>query len=314
MNRICLLAAVLSLGMAQSLSPARAQAPVTDFNLLVLVDSDAPEASRLAQLDRLRTLADEGGSHPARCVLGRLGFRKATGARDLPTGDYGDHMRYLNACVLGGDIDAMLVLAEAELRAARGLEAMIWMQSYIKIASYFGNEVVNSASAYKAGLLQRIERANLGSRPSNEEVLEYVAGLLDAHGERIINACESGGCGWLRGMVPDNRGLEVEFRDATRLVGRHMRDMTRAEDDLIFGTFLYEIDEAGRTRRVHALETYPDAGATRRLAGLSRSRTFNDVPSGSGTRYAVGSQYISNRAYQFVPDAPPKTRTRVRMY
>lgn len=312
MNRIVLLVSLV-VGGVLATSPAPAQSPSVDFNLLQVVDTDAPAQARQAHLQRLRGLADEG-SHQARCVLGRLGFRKATGARDLPDGDYGDHMRYLNACVLGGDIEAMLVLAEAEVREKRGLEAMIWMQSYIKVASFFGSEVVNSASAYKAGLLQRIERANLGNRPSNEEVLEYVAGLLDAHGERIINACEDGGCAWLRGMVPGNRGLDVESRGSTRLVGRHMRDMTRAEDELIFGTFLYEIHESGRTARVHPLETYPDASATRKLASLARTRTFNEVPAGSGTRYAVGTQSISNRVFEFVPDAPARTRTHVRAY
>lgn len=314
MKTIRFLAALVALGVLQSLSPVQAEATTAEFSLLRLLDKDAPAEVRLAQLGRLRTMADEEGLHQARCVLGRLGLRKAGGARDLPDGDYGDHMRYLNACVLGGDIDAMLVLAEAELRERRTLEAMIWMQSYIKIASYFGSEVVNSASAYKAGLLQRIERASLGNRASNEEVLEYVAGLLTAHGERIVEACETGGCGWLRGMLPDNGGLDVEYVDSTRLVGRFTRDTNRAEDDLVYGTFLLEIDESGRTRAVHPLEIYPDASATRRLVGLARTQAYNDVASGAGTRYAFSAHYISNRAYQFVPDAPPKTRTRVRMY
>lgn len=318
-NTIRLFAVLLALGVLQSVSPARAEAPPADapatgFSLLHLLDSSQPAVVRLAHLGRLRTMADEEGSHSARCVLGRLGFRKASGARDLPDADYGEHKRYLNACVLGGDIDAMLVLAEAELRERRSLEAMIWVQSYIKIASFFGSDVVNSASAYKAGLLQRIERASLGNRPSNEEVLEYVAGLLDAHGERIIDACESGGCGWMRGMVPDNGGLDVEFLQATRLVGRFTREMSRAEDDLVYGTFLVEIDESGRTRGVHPLEIYPDASATRRLVGLARTQSFNEVEQGAGTRYAFSAHYITNRAYQFVPDAPPRTRTRVRTY
>lgn len=318
MNTIRLFVVLLAAAALQSLSPARADAPetpVAEFNLVQLLDADAPEHARMAQLDRLRTMADDEGVHQARCVLGRLGFRKASGARDLPDGDYGDHMRYLNACVLGGDVNAMLVLAEGELRARRGLEAMIWMQSYIKIASYFGSDEVNSNSAYKAGLLQRIERANLRDRPSNEEVLEYVAGLLDAHGQRIIDGYEAGGGSWMRGMAPGNRGHDLQPRGSGRaMVGRFTREMSRAEDDLVYATYLVEVVESGRTGRVFTLEAYPDDAATRKLAGIARTRNYNEVESGAGVRYGVLPLSMDNDTYQFVPDAPANTRTRVRLY
>src|SRR5690606_29080556 len=111
-----------------------------------------------------------GSRHPAR----------------LPEFDLGDAATWLSRCVLGGDLDAMLVMAELELASHRPLEAMVWMQGYLKLAGAIDPQIVNNAAPYKAGILARIEKMYAGKRPDNEEVLEYLAGFLVNHGERIL--------------------------------------------------------------------------------------------------------------------------------
>lgn len=293
-----------------SSAAATPESPSTDsaIQLLVLLDPEQGDLPRGRQLKALRAAAD-AGDHGAQCLLGRMGVQKALFADDLPMGGYGVAADYLNACVLGGDIEAMLVLAEVELHARRPLEAMIWAQAYLKLAQVFGSEYVNSAGAYKAGLIARIERAYHGKRPDNEEILEYTAGLLAQHGERILHACEAGGCAWAASMMPKFDGERPDVvgrRNST--AGKFTRDYTDAEDELVFASFLVEVDESGRAARVLTLESYPDATAAKQLVSHPRTRRFNEVEAGSGMRYLVMPVFMDNKAFKLIPDAPPRRR------
>jgi hypothetical protein len=281
------------------------------WRLQTVLDTRADDAQRIAQVERLRADAD-AGSHAARCTLGRVGLQKRIRPRDFPDTDFGDPAAYLGACVLGGDLDAMLVMAEMELHQRRALEAMIWMQTYIKLAAFFGSDEVNSAGSYKVGLLQRIERAYSNRRPSNEEVLEYVAGVIDSHGERIVTGCETGGCGWVRGALPPNAGpLRLE-RGGRGMLGRFTRDTTSAEDTAMYATFLVEVGEDGRPAQVMALDSFPDGRAVRQLGGSVRAGRYNAVEPGTGPRYALVPVFVDIPDFKLMPDAPPGTRNRVR--
>jgi hypothetical protein len=291
--------------------PLTALAADNPWRLDVLLDSKADATARIAEIDRLRVAA-LSGSQPARCLLGRIGLQKSMRGRDFPDADYGDHAGFLNACVLGGDIDAMLVLAELELQQRRPLEAMIWAQAYLKIAAYFGTDEVNSAGSYKVGLLQRIERAYSTRRPSNEDILEYVAGLIDAHGERIVSGCEQGGCSWARAVLPPGGGALQQTGGGRSLMGRFTRDSTSAEDSAMFASYLLEIDESGRPTAAHALDAFPDGRAAKRLSGSARASRYNEAPAGSGPRYTIFTVYVDNPELKLMPDAPANTRSRVR--
>lgn len=308
------LSACFALGLACLLpmpAPAQESGAAVDWRLDVLLDPDAENDLRGTELQKLRVAAD-AGSHPARCTLGRIGLQKRLRPRDFPDAEYGDHAGYLNACVIGGDIDAMLVLAELELGQRRPLEAMIWLQAYIKLAMYFGSDVVNDAGSYKVGLLQRIERAYATRRPSNEEVLEYVAGLIDSYGERIVNGCEAGGCSWDRRITPPNPQPLSRERGGRGMLGSFARDSSSAENTAMFANFLLVIDEDGKPSRVLALDSYPDGAAARRLAGTVKAGRYNAVPAGSGPRYAMMPIYVDIPDMKLIPDAPPNTRNRVR--
>jgi hypothetical protein len=287
------------------------QAGERDWRLEVVLDTQAPAAERVAEIDRLRAAAD-AGSHPARCALGRVGLQRTLRPKDFPAGEYGDHVAYLNACVIGGDLDAMLVMAELELGQRRALEAMIWLQAYLKLAALFGTEAVNAAGSYKVGLIQRIERAYSTRRPSNEEVLEYVAGLLDSHGERIASGCEAGGCSWVRSALPANAAPLTMESGGRTLQGRFSRDYSSADESAQYATFLVRVDERGRPDQVLALDSFPNAKAAQRLAGAVRAGRYNAVPAGSGPRYLLVPIYVDNPDLKLVPDAPPNTRNRVR--
>ncbi len=305
--------ACIALCLAFLLSVASGQEPgaAGEWQLERLLDSDADGDLRTVELQKLRAAAD-AGSHPARCTLGRIGLQKVLRARDFPDADYGDHAGYLNACVIGGDIEAMLVLAELELRQQRPLEAMIWLQAYIKLASFFGDEVVNYAGSYKVGLMQRIERAYASRRPENEEVLEYVAGLLDSYGERIVNGCEAGGCSWDRRITPSNQQPLDRERGGRGMFGRFTRDMSSAENTAMFASFLMVIDESGKPSKVLAMDSFPDGAAARHLAGTVKAGRYNEVPAGSGPRYAIIPVFVDIPDMKLVPDAPANTRFRVR--
>ncbi len=278
------------------------------YRLDVLLDTDLEFTERNEQLKTLRAAADSG-HHASQCVLGRLAMQKSQSSASIEGGDYGDADKYLNACVLGGDLDAMLVLAESELRARRPLEAMIWVQAYLKVAQVFGSDLVNSASAYKAGLIARIERGYYGKRPSNEEVLEYVAGLLAKHGERITNRCEEGGCGWERDILPPQQGAAPVVTGGNRSTGgRFTRDTSKAEDELVYASFIVQVDESGRAERVFTLESYPDPMAARQLISHPRSRRFNEVEAGTGMRYIFMPVFIDNKAFDLIPNAPATRR------
>jgi len=287
------------------------QAGEREWRLEVVLDSQTPAVERVAEIDRLRAAAD-AGSHAARCALGRVGLQRALRPKEFPATEYGDHVAYLSACVIGGDLDAMLVMAELELSQRRPLEAMIWMQAYLKVAALFGSEVVNDAGSYKVGLIQRIERAYATRRPSNEEVLEYVAGLLDSHGERIASGCEAGGCSWVRDALPPNAAPLTMESGGRSLQGRFTRDYRSADQTAQYASFLVRVDERGRPDQVLALDSFPTAKAARDLAGAARAGRYSAVPAGSGPRYVLVPVYVDNPDLKLVPDAAPNTRNRVR--
>lgn len=281
------------------------------LDVLLLLDPAEAAPARVAALDLLRHAAD-AGDHPSRCLLGRVGLQRQLRPRDFPEADYGDPVAYLNACVLGGDLEAMLVLAENELRQRRPLEAMIWVQAYLKLASLFGNEVVNAAGSYKVGLIQRIERAYGSRRPGNEEVLEYVAGLLSDHGERIASACERGGCSWVSRVLPALSAPAEQQGSGRALMGRFARDSSATEDSALFASFVVEVDARGRTTRVLPLDSFPDGTAARRLSGPARSARFNPIGEGGGPRVLLQTLYVNDPDLKLLPDAAPNTRHRVR--
>lgn len=289
---------------------AQASAP-RNPDVLLLLDPAEAKPARVAELELLRHAAD-AGDHPSRCLLGRVGLQRQLRPRDFPEADYGDPVAYLNACVLGGDLEAMLVLAEHELRQRRPLEAMIWVQAYLKLASLFGNDVVNAAGSYKVGLIQRIERAYGSRRPGNEEVLEYVAGLLSDHGERIASGCERGGCSWVSRVLPASPAPAEQQGSGRSLMGRFTRDTTAAEDSALFASFVVEIDARGRITRVLALDSFPDGTAARRLSGPARSARFNPIDEGSGPRVLLQVLHVNDPDLKLLPDAAPNTRHRVR--
>lgn len=299
---------VLALILLSSL-PALSAAE-SSFRIDVILDADVALTVRQEHLSRLRAAADAGG-HSAQCVLGRLGWQKHNPTNAPRDFDYGDAVGYLNACVFGGDLDAMLVLAESELVARKPLEAMIWVQAYLKLAQAYGSDEVNSAAPYKAGLIARIEKAYYGKRPPNEEILEYVAGLIDHHGERILQACDDGGRNWLAGLLPTNSAPIKQLSGNRALIGRHSRDYTAARDQLAYASYIIEINEDGSVERALAIESYPLASAARRLDGVPRSRRFNAVAAGTGPRYAWIPVIIDNKAYDLMPDAPATRRPRV---
>lgn len=278
------------------------------YRLDVLLDKDIESSQRNEQLKALRAAAD-AGHHASQCVLGRLGLQKPRSSGAITGGDYGDASKYLNACVLGGDIDAMLVFAEFELGARRPLEAMIWVQSYLKLAQVFGSEVVNSAAPYKAGLIARIESSYYGKRPSNEEILEYVAGLTLKHGERILSRCEAGGCAWARSILPPQRGEAPIVTGSNRSSGgRFTRDTSDAEDEQAFASFIVQVNESGRAEQVFTLESYPDSKAARQLISHPRTRRYNEVEAGTGMRYLFMPVFFNNKAFDLIPNAPASRR------
>ena len=272
----------------------------------ILLDPDADLSARVQQLGSLKANAKAGG-HADACLLGRLAFAGPRHPARLPEFDLGDAATWLSRCVLGGDLDAMLVLAELELAARRPLEAMVWVQAYLKLAGSIDPQIVNRASPYKAGILARIEKMYAGKRPGNEEVLEYVAGFLVNHGERILAGHGDGG--W-DGDVPvrSNGPIIMESR-GTSLAGRFARDMSSTEDELVYAKFLVEIDGEGRPGRVLVVESYPDAKAARSLRSHVRSRRFNPVDP-PVERWAYMPVHIDNKAYDLLPEANEDYRPR----
>src|SRR5690606_3856727 len=133
------------------------------------------------------------GSPADASLLGRLAFARSRHHAPLPAFDFGDAATWLSRCVLGGDLDAMLVMAGLELANHRPLVAVVWLQGYLKPSAALDPQIVHNAVPYKAGILARIEKVYAGKRPDNEEVLEYVAGFLVNHGERILDGHAKGG-------------------------------------------------------------------------------------------------------------------------
>lgn len=272
----------------------------------ILLDPEADRAARLEQLHALKANAKAGG-HADACLLGRLAFAGSRHPAELPEFDFGDAATWLSRCVLGGDLDAMLVMAELELANRRPLEAMVWMQGYLKLAGSIDPQIVNSASPYKAGILARIEKMYSGKRPDNEEVLEYVAGFLASHGERILAGHANGG--W-DGDLPVRADGPVIMESGTRsLAGRFTRDMRSAEEELVYAKFLVEIDGEGRPGRVLVVESYPDREAARALRSHPRSRRFNPVEP-AVERWVYMPVYIDNKAYDLMPEADEDYRPR----
>lgn len=291
-----------------ALSEAAVSATPAKFDAVALLDPERPEAARATQLQILKAAADRG-EHAARCLLGRLGLQRQLAPGAAESGAYGDIGAYLNACLLGGDLNSMLVLAEAELHADKPLEAMIWVQAYLQLAKVFGSEVVNSASPYKAGLIARIERGYHGRRPENEEVQEYVAGLLAKFGERIVEQARAGGGEWTAAILPPQPNAELaRVSRGSVLVGRFTREISDARDELSFATVLLAVDESGRVAETLTIEGYPELRSVRKLIKTTSAERFNNVPAGTGLRHTTMQLYVDNHAYDLMPDAPADRR------
>lgn len=294
---------LFALSACSALSPAQAEAAVDAPILLwVILDTEQPQAERQAALEGLKQAAD-AGDHRARCTLGRLLAGGTARAAELPDFDAGDPGAWLSRCVVGGDLDAMLVMAERMLKEQKPLDAMIWAQSYLKLAAALVPDTVNAAAPYKAGLLARIEKAFGGDRPSNEEVLEYVAGFLSQFGERIAKGVQAGGMASFPRLLA---WAEVDPKARRNsLAGRFTRDMTSAEDELVFATFLIEVDPEGKPAKVMTFESYPDERAARALRGHALSRRF--LP-GDGPRWAYLPVYLDNKSIDLLPSAESNRR------
>lgn len=289
---------------AQDTSADRAR----EANLTVVLDPEADTSARVAELQILKDNA-RSGDHASICTLGRLAFAGERHAAKLPSFAYGDAAAWLNRCALGGDLDAMLVMAEVEIRDRRGLEAMIWIQAYLKLAATLAPDTVNDASPYKAGILARIEKLYSSHRPSNEEVLEFVAGFLSSYGERIATAHRAGGwASWP--ALPAQPELEMRKGGAS-LSGRFTRDMSSATDELVYATYLVEVASNGKPGRILVFESYPDQNAARSLKSYPLSRRFNAVDSRE-SRWLYLPVYMDNKAYDLLPDASAKHRPRAR--
>lgn len=303
--------AVASVASATAAVPASASsAPVVieEPTLLALFDPEAPADVRDGARATLRTLAG-GGDHAARCLLGRIAFRDAAYPRRADEGRplVDDPVPLLTRCLLGGDVEAMLPLAELELRGGRPLEAAVWVQAYLKLTELLGEDWQASAGAYKAALLARIERRYGAQRPDNEEVLEYVAGFLATHGERILAACRAGGCQpWpaLRGEA--SLRLLGSGRSST---GGMARDVARLEDNATV-TYLLEVDEDGAITREWLVESYPTASPHRNLERAVGAARFAPAPAGTGPRYRWYTLWYDNGMLQLRPDAPLNERGR----
>lgn len=272
----------------------------------VLFDPEAASADRELQEARLLERA-EAGDHASRCLLGRIHFRQAVRASGLDSAQADRAAHWLNACILGGDINAMLVMAELELAQERPLEAAIWVQGFLKLAQVLGNEVANDAAAYRAALLARIDRKAGGRRADNTVLLEYVAGFLANYGERILGACRAGGC---------NPWPELPGAQSLRMVGsgdsyggRMHRDIARLEDNS-YATFLVEVDASGATRRAMLVESYPDNRAARKLSGWARTRKYAPA-AGEDTRYRFIHGYLDNGMLELDVDAHARSRGRM---
>jgi hypothetical protein len=299
-----LLAAVSAQPGGAAAETAAASPSPTAATLAIALDAEASEADRLAALGELSAAA-AAGSHAARCAVGRLAMAGSRHAARLPDFAFADAATLLSRCVISGDLDAMLVLAELELQQDRPLQAMVWVQSYLKIAGGIDPQLANAAGPYKAGLLARIEKAYHGKRPDNEEVLEYVAGFLQGFGERIVAAVRAGGnASWL--PLPQDVDITLE-KDGPALSGRFTRDTTAARDELGLATFLVEVDAEGKPARVLTFESYPDAKAARGLRSYPLSRRFNAEP-GMASRWLFLPVYLDNKAYDLLPDASSRQR------
>jgi hypothetical protein len=274
-------------------------------DLPVLLDPEANYRARRAELDMLMRNA-KAGHHPSICTLGRLALQGTRHPAELPRYEYGDAKAWINRCVLGGDLDAMLVMAEAEIAERRGLEAMIWVQAYLKLAATLEPQLLESAAPYKAGMLARIEDLYRNDRPSNEEVLEYVAGFLDGYGERISKAYQAGGqASWLP-LPAGERPKSIKSRSSS-LSGRFTRDMTDAKDELTYAVFVVEVAPNGKPDRILVLESWPDAEAARSLKSFPISRRYNAVES-EAARWTFLPVYVDNKAYSLLPKANARQR------
>ncbi len=297
---LTLLFAVLSSSPLYADSPSTAvDAPIL---LWIILDEQQPETERLAALEDLKRAA-ESGDHRARCTLGRLYVGGAARAARLPSFDPGDPGAWLSRCVVGGDLDAMLVMAERMLAERKPLDAMIWTQAYLKLAAALAPDTVNSAAAYKAGLLARIERAYGGERPGNEEVLEYVAGFLSQFGDRIAKGVQAGGMASFPQLLAWAQ-IDPKAR-RNSLAGRFTRDSSAAEDELVFATFLIEVDPEGKPVKVMAFEAYPDERAAKVLRGHALSRRY--LP-GQGPRWSYLPVYLDNKSIDLLPAAERNRR------
>lgn len=291
---------------ASAAATAEAEAVPAAARLWVILDPETDSAQRVEELGVLKRAA-EAGDHASRCVLGRLAAGGSRHPAKLPEFDLGDANTWLSRCVLGGDLDAMLVMAEVKLGERKPLDAMIWMQGYLKLAGALAPETVNQSSSYKAGILARIERAYATDRPKNEDILEYVAGFLDQFGARISKGYHAGG---MASMLPLPAYAEPK-PSSTRggISGRFTRDYTNPEDELSYASFLLEVGPDGKPAKILTLEIYPGPGAMRPLRNFAISRRYVET---AETTWAYLFVTLDNKAYDLLPDADSKRRPQVR--
>lgn len=296
-----LLATTAHPALAES-AAAPEPAAVPPLELWVVLDPRRSSDDRLQALQAIKQAA-ETGDHAARCTLGRLLAPGSRHPAQLPAFDAGDAATWLSRCVVGGDLDAMPVMAEMMLADGKPLDAMIWMQAYLKLAAALAPDTVNSAAAYKAGLLARIEKAYGGDRPSNEEVLEYVAGFLAQYADRIAAGVKAGGMASYPRLPA---WAEIDPKASrTSFAGRFTRDMTDPEDELVYATFLIEVAPDGTPDKVMTFEAYPDGRSARILRSHAQSRRF--LPQDT-TSWAYLPVFLDNRSIDLLPAAERSRR------
>jgi hypothetical protein len=299
-------AAALVLLLAQpanaSGAPVGAAAAAVDY--VALFDPESDGDSHQRQEANLLGQA-RNGDHAARCLAGRLYYQRTIRPTRVETAHAERAAEWLNTCVLGGDVNAMLAMAELDLAQGRPLEAAVWTQAYLKLVQVLGEELVGPpGKAYQAALLARIDRKFAGRRPDNEELLEYVAGFLVDYGERIAAACRAGGCHpWP--ALPGAESASLTNGGKSYSSGMH-RNIASIEDNA-HATFLVEVDPRGRTQRAIVLVAYPEERSSSQLMGWAKSRRYTPAEV-DGSRYLFLHGSMDNGMLELKPDAHSRSR------
>lgn len=285
-------------------APAGPASVAVDY--VALLDPEIDGELRQQQEQRLLGLARKG-DHAARCLAGRLDYQRAVRPTRVDAKHAERAAEWLNACVLGGDVNAMLSMAELDLAQGRPLEAAVWTQGYLKLVQILGEDMVGPpGKAYQAALLARIDRKFAGRRPDNEELLEYVAGFLVDYGDRIVSACRAGGCQpWP--ALPGAESARITNGGTSYSGGMH-RNIASIEDNAQ-ATFLVEVDPQGRTRRAIVLVAYPEERSASQLMGWAKSRRYSPAQA-EGPRYLFLHGSMDNGMLELKPDANARSRGR----